>query len=509
MIFDPWDWDLYLKNFINQYRLMGSKKYYNRTMAALEADPNFTPWVRAGLAVDPHKIYNDYQLFGEAFKKMTGLGDRGFDILKLYRFDLANRFWSHLSNEEKADPTSLTEIAKYVNHATGTVKNWKGESWYNVVFFAPRLEVARWNSLFGDPAKAAGIFMKMGASKFMDVDIKPGERAFAKLVARQAGTMLAMYLGSLAANQAILKATGSKHRINYTDPTKSDFLKFHMGKRVVALDGGMVNLLGFVGTLGALALSKPKMKGGMLTSQRQNILDALSRYVSYKASPFAGEAWTLMGKETFSHNYLPNYKGPVQPNHGKYDTWLQYLTSQDSPFFNIPVSEALRDIHEEMRNRGVSEANTNMIIHGAIYGVSSGGTGVRISTSWKPQDAAHQELHRQYEYEYRDYNASDLRKKLANQYAKDHDNDKLREEVKAANLTHKDFNIIRSLSRETPFARSTVRLPHVEGAFAVYMEGTKDEKEQLRKPLLRRLYGLRKEANDKAPYDKMIKEIKK
>ena len=102
--------------------------------------------------------------------------------------------------------------------------------------------------MFGDPAKATGIFVKMAMGK----EVKPGERAFAKLVARQAGTMLATYLGSLAANQAILKATGSKYRINYTDFTKSDFMKFHFGKRVVALDGGVVNLLGFVGTLGEI-----------------------------------------------------------------------------------------------------------------------------------------------------------------------------------------------------------------------------------------------------------------
>ena len=505
MLFDPLDWDLYFKNFKNQYRLMASKKYYNRTMAALEADPNYLPWLRAGLAVDPHRIYNDYQLFGEAFKKMTGLGERGFDILKLYRFDLANRFYSHLSNSEKADPESLKEIAKFVNHATGTVKNWKGEEWYNVAFFAPRLEAARWHSMFIDPAKAIGIFTKIAAGK----EVKPSDRAFAKLVARQAGTMLATYVGALAANQALLKHYGSDYRVNITDPTQSDFLKFKIGGQTVALDGGMVNLLGFVGTLTALTLEKPKMKGGNLTSQRQNILDELSKYVSYKISPFVSEAWNQMGRQTFSGNYLPDYKGPVKPGKKQYKTWFDYLISQESPVLNIPVSEALKDIHETMTNRGMSKANASTILHGALFGVLSGGTGVRITTGRKPETPAEQEMYHQYQYKYPDYQKQEEEANLADQFAKDHNKQTLWQAVKDHKINPKDLRSVIELSRYSKLVRQTMRL-NPDGAFAVYQKGSPQEKEEFRKPLIRKLKRAKEGATDevKSHLDKMINQIK-
>jgi hypothetical protein len=167
-------------------------------MEDLTLEPDFTFWKRAGLAVEPSKVYDDYQSFSKYFGRLGVAGDRGFNALKIYRYDLAKSIYDKLSNVEKSDPNTAKEIAKIVNHSTGSANVIIPKA-LNVAFFAPRLEAARWARLIVEPAKAVNTFVNWNKAT-------PAQKAAAKVVTKRAGEMLGTYAALLAANQGLLTA---------------------------------------------------------------------------------------------------------------------------------------------------------------------------------------------------------------------------------------------------------------------------------------------------------------
>ena len=120
-IFRPTQWKKYWPFFFKQFKFayLESETKYAKAMADLQADPDFTFWKRAGLAVDPTKQYSEYEGMKKYFGRLGGAGDRGFNALKVYRLDLAKSYWEGLSNVEKADTNTANKIAEIVNNSTG------------------------------------------------------------------------------------------------------------------------------------------------------------------------------------------------------------------------------------------------------------------------------------------------------------------------------------------------------------------------------------------------------
>ena len=75
---------------------------YQQEMTDLVHRPNFAFWKRNGVAIDPVKSYDDYQQFKSGFGKLTAMGDRGFNALKLQRYDLAEYYWNKASEAAKS-----------------------------------------------------------------------------------------------------------------------------------------------------------------------------------------------------------------------------------------------------------------------------------------------------------------------------------------------------------------------------------------------------------------------
>jgi hypothetical protein len=150
-IFKPTSWNTYWPNFFRQFKYaFGPTAAYEKAMENLTLRPDFNFWRRAGLACDPVKVYDDYQGFskymGKYFGRITETGDRGFNALKVYRIDLAKSIYEGLSQVERSDPNTAKEIAKIVNHSTGSANVIVPKS-LGVAFFAPRLEASRWARL--------------------------------------------------------------------------------------------------------------------------------------------------------------------------------------------------------------------------------------------------------------------------------------------------------------------------------------------------------------------------
>lgn len=375
-IFRPSAWATYFPNFIKQFKFAfggltdKGLAAYEKQMEDLTLSKNFILAKRAGLANDPDSVYDDYGSIKKFFGKLGLAGDRGFNALKVYRQDLFDAIYDKASTVEKSDPEYAKEIASMVNHATGTSKIPVPEG-IGTAFFAPRLEASRWARLIGQPAKAIKTITDWS-------NASPAAKAAAKIVAKRTGETLATYAALLAANQGLLIATGSNQRINLTNPTDSDWLKFKGGGSTFDLSGGIVSTIGFVGKLvQAIAGDKRQLKG---QKKGQAIIGDIGKYARGKLSPFGSTAFDFSTHHDYAGNTLPGFSDKPDNKFAHKMTWKEYLLERQTP---IPVAEAITDVANQMKDKGMSELQISNILHGIFVGAVSGGTGARVSEDYK------------------------------------------------------------------------------------------------------------------------------
>tara|TARA_R110000868_G_scaffold183748_2_gene425047 strand:+ start:781 stop:9306 length:8526 start_codon:yes stop_codon:yes gene_type:complete len=370
-LFQPSEYKTYFPFFIKQFNFaFGKIANYERAMEDLKNDSSFKFWKDAGLAVDPSEKYDDYQ--GEFIKqswwdKLGAVGNRGFNALKVYRLDLAKSFYDGLSASEKADPNTAKELAKLVNHATGT-SEINTPKWTSTAFFAPKLEISRWQGLIGDPVKATKTFLDWG-------NATPAEKAMAKRVAKNAGEKIATYIALLTANAGILAATGSKDKINFDDPSKGDWLKFKIAGKTIDPTGGIEATMRFIYTMmNSAQTAYTGTKKELRRKPQETQFQTVGTQLRYKLSPFASTAMDIFTGTDAMGRPLPWSK--VKPRKGeKPYTIGGYLAQQQTP---IPVSEALHEVKSSMKEKGMDDAQINDILKGIGVGLISGGTGVKV-----------------------------------------------------------------------------------------------------------------------------------
>lgn len=383
-IYDPVEWKRYWPIFFKQFKFAyGKTADYEKAMQDLQNDPQYIFWKRNGLAVDPTARYDDFQFISKVFQriergskfKMGGkefapgraltAGDRGFNALKVYRLERAKGLWKGLSESEKADKDTPELIAKLVNHSTGTT-NLKVSNAANVAFFAPNLELSRWNKLIVDPAKAIATFTNWDKST-------PAERAAAKIVARRAGRILGFYLSALATNDGLLMLSGSNQRVNFFNPMQSDWLKFKIGGRTIDMTGGMISILGFIVRMAHTATANSKdIKG---RSRKDALMGQVWDYGSGKASPFAGTVKDVVTHHDFQGNTLPLFNDKPLHSWNHKLTLGEYLKKQQTP---IPVAEYFTDLDKQMQDAGMNRPTIGKVLQSIFVASMVGGTGVHI-----------------------------------------------------------------------------------------------------------------------------------
>lgn len=358
-IFKPTMFKPYWRNFFKQYKLfVSSDARYAEMISHLTNDPDYAMWKRAGLKIDPEKVSDDYQAQKNFFGKFLERGNKGFDALKFFRLDAAKQIYDRLSNAEKADPEVLKEIATQVNHSTGTTNLIPSEI-SNTAIFAPRLELSRWQRIAVQPFKALSTFSKWDKAT-------PAEKVGAKLTARNSGETIGTYLALLAANQGLLSILGSNQQINFSNPSKSDWLKFKGFDRTFDVSSGMVHSIDFLSKLWQISQEdKAELHGD---SRTKAIGKTGLDYVRGKLSPFAGTGVDFALGHDYAGNTMPTSND--EPDHGYNHqlTWTEYVTQHQLP---IPISEAFQSAAEGMSDQGLSNATIN----GVLDGIISGGTG--------------------------------------------------------------------------------------------------------------------------------------
>lgn len=386
------------RNFGRQFGLWTNKAYHERLIYALKNDPEFEMWKNAGASIDPEKTYTDYGLYAKWLGKLTAGGERGFDALKLTRLELNKADWKNVSPEIKANPEQAAEMQKAIaamnNKATGAIpkvspiteqgaRNALEAGAYNLaknpisdaVFFAPKLYASRWMRVVYDPVKTAGTFLNWK-------DASPAERQAATVRAKHAAEFAATYVGALLVNQGILSATGSQQKVNITDPTKKDWLKFKgAGKEVVA-DGGLLDPVRLLGQIvwGDLLNSRTASERYRDGSRLQKVTKDLGSYVRGKLNPTLGLMVDASTGEDFQGRPLPFSDEPARfPDQPKY-TWGEWLMQQGP----IPLSGGIKIAYDEMRKNGMSHLEAMAILKGAAVSVA-GMTGAHVSDEPPPK----------------------------------------------------------------------------------------------------------------------------
>jgi hypothetical protein len=387
VFYQPKYWAEYVRNFAKMYKMVGSPAYHEMQMQALLHDPNWEVARRAGLVNNPH-TYEDFNNpeMATQLGSLTGMGNRGYAVLKTLRQDMFNHQWDRLPDTQKT-PEFAEKIAESVNHVTGVVKSSPGKGW-NLAFFAPRLEMSRAAWLVGDPVKA---MMTAGNWK----NATEAEKYFAVHQFREKATVAATMFGMLAVNQGILAAMGSKQKINGVpqwmggkgfDPMASDFLKFKAAGQTLSYGNPFITMARLPIRLGVLRFKGGTGKLAKLIYPNENMYKTVGEYARTQESPLAAFLTDLATKGDYENRPLPKmpFSGPqlrmpkrLAARGIKPYTWPEFSLEQALP---IPIEESLKDVWKN--GFGMSGEQIKSYGDGFIKAMLMAGTGGRMKDDW-------------------------------------------------------------------------------------------------------------------------------
>ena len=388
--FNPWQWKNYGQAWKDMYRMANpfgnSGELANMEyMRMLTGHERFRHWLKSGLQIDPFKYTDDYQIYGTNKFLRHFTGGRGFDALKGLRLNMAEQWWNRLPEKMRTDKYAQL-ISKSVNHATGIVTTPIPEPWGEYaswMMFAPKLEMSRWSWLLKDPAQAVSIYARaIGGRK-----VSPEEMSWANYEATQKAIMVGTYLASLAANQGLLMAArltghGNDQDVNFTDPTKPDWLSYKVAGFNVGIVSPMIGVVRFLMDLNRIThgdtdeqTQKQKMEGSFSRTGER-----LLRYGAGKLSPIGsvlGEAW--MGQELYpggrpmpwSDKQVPRYQRLQGVE--KYDV-PEYLLTRATP---IPIEMT---VQEAWKGMGMDESTARKFWRPIAVAGTAMLTGMHVSS---------------------------------------------------------------------------------------------------------------------------------
>lgn len=350
-LFKPQEYAIYLKNYGRMYKMVGAptpkgqaaaRAFHENLMQDLVRRPNYPVARRAGLQNDP-AVYEDYNspdvLSGMG--KLTAMGNRGYSVLKIYRQDLFDQQWDKLPKTKRT-----AEIAKGIvdgiNPATGVtrVAAPKGAA---ITLFAPRLEASRINLVAVGPVRMAATFLNWR-------NATEGQKTFAVYKMKEIAWAVGTYTSLLAINQGFLSLFDSKQKINFTDPMKSDWMKFKAAGMVGSYGNALLSMI----RLPARLFTGIKNEGKLnkIVYEDENVASILFDFARSQMSPFMGTVTDLGIGRDFERRPLPRAGFGLLPGktnlpkrlqaQGKLPyTWTEYATMQALP---IPAEEAMKEV---------------------------------------------------------------------------------------------------------------------------------------------------------------------
>lgn len=391
LIFHPTEWARFFKMVGNVYGGTFSKAMTAARLADMARDPRYNESLKAGLEVGPRS--HAVGIIGG----MKGPAARAWQMLGVGRFEM----WKAAMDRWEAKKPGATpaerldvgkEFASWANDATGAGKGAISDASAAISrkigvepLFGPRLTQSKINRV--------SEIAKTGADLANFKNLSVGERAVAFKRLSGATQYVVTRLGFLAANAAFLQWAGSKDKINFNDPGKSDWLNF----KGLGLSTGVPGIIPEVRALSQLlAISYRAYAPTSLKSKLEKIspifhakpafyekdqtaLSVAGQYVQSKLHPAPQIASEFMtGKDyfgrplPFSQNMGTARKPPLSyPEFG-----LEHAP--------IPAQGPAKYVYDQIRGAGASASVAMSIIKGLII-TGLGGAGFHT----KDENAKH------------------------------------------------------------------------------------------------------------------------
>lgn len=340
----------------------GGKARYEIAIQNHLADPDYTIARRASKSVDPGQ-----QTVG-ILHGMTGWSGRGFNTLKIARLELFKKEWRKLAPEDQTLDAAKS-IMNVVDSATGEVSLGSAGKWLAKGLFAPKLLPARFKMAFVDPYRAINTAVHWK-------NATAGERLAAKFVMKNTAGVIGFYTAALALNQGINFAVGSEDEVNFTDPSKGDWLSFKIAGYNIRPPNAIIEVVRLMGgMIAAFATSEKQSRG---KHPEQLALEKLADYARYKLHPSVRlVSEVASGKDLFGRPVpfpgikelvtgdelkVKKSKPPIDP--------VEYILGKGP----IPVGGAAREFYTLLREEGLDHTDTKAWLRSAVvFGVEAGG----------------------------------------------------------------------------------------------------------------------------------------
>jgi hypothetical protein len=386
LAFRPASYATFFKGIFDTYGGTFNPAYHARMMANLERQPLYDTALRSGLDIGPHS-----HATGEISSVLGKSSARSWDMLGTMRYGLWQKAMDKLvkpgmSQEETLDLGK--NMAAWANHATGSGKSIPG---LGNVLFGPKLTTSKISRLFGDPAQTIKTIGNWG-------NATPGEKAVAwqRLSgATQYGVTLASLMG---ANAGLLAAMHSPQQINWSDPSKSDFLEFKAG----GLEGKFPGMHSEIQTLAKIAaaafvdaqskVGKTLLRGG---SKQAKIAEIAGEYGMGKLAPSIGFVKDVATGQDFMGRPMPWSGDPGKVTKSGFDqrriSWGDYAAKMGP----IPLQGPIGYIYHQMTDNGASAKDSSAFVKSLIgWGLSATGFHAQMERAPTPAQqkaAAHQQ----------------------------------------------------------------------------------------------------------------------
>jgi hypothetical protein len=366
LAFRPQSWSTFIKGTIDTYRGSFSKAYTARMLDYMQRKALYVTALRSGLDAGPKSHPS-----GLITRYFNGPAKQAWDMLTVMRYELWERQMNKfikpgMSNEEILDIGK--NLASWANHATGSAEG--PISKMGGVLFGPKLTQSKLSRLTADPAQTIKTFANWQTAS-------SGEKAAALTRLSGATQYLLTGLGFLAVNQGLNMALGTKQSVNFTDPTKGDYLAFKLGGLESYVPGMHTEIRTLAKILSTAFMSAKQLRGESRFSATAKIA---GQYGMAKLHPSFQRGLEVGLGQNWQGRPVPWSSDPGTPSKPRL-SWGEYAASIGP----IPLEGPISYVYDKLKKGGTSALDASTIVKGLIIS-GLGATGLHVKEEQAPQE---------------------------------------------------------------------------------------------------------------------------
>ena len=363
VFFLPKSWGIFTKGLLDTFGRSTRGSAMERLLTTMEHDEHFGLGMKSGVDMGKHSKATGI------LSSFKGASKNSWDILTYMRFQLWKQamdkhFRSDMTPEELL--AMGQKMAIWANQTTGSGKGFLMHKQISWIPFGPKLWQAHLNRIFGDPIETIKTFAKGDKAT-------PAEKALAWKNFNSMVTMVGTQLGFLAVNQGVNWAlgqfTGKKSDdINWSNPSKSDWLAFKAFGLNVEVPGVQTELRTVAKILSTYFFSTPKERRG--ASKREAVASIAGQYEYNKINPSIVLGSEVLAGQNWMGRPLPGFLGRGQKGTPKHPqmSWIEFA-GEHAP---IPLEGPIGFVYDKFQENGMSKKDAMTATKALIwYGIEA------------------------------------------------------------------------------------------------------------------------------------------